>query len=190
MADNEKYQTPKGRLSFTQQLFVPKAFNGGKPKYGCTILFDKKAQLTVEYKALEAAVETKLEEKFGAKYKTMRLKRPFLDGNEFPNYAGYADMTFLRVSSEYKPGFVDKKAIDIAFDDAEEEIYSGCYARMTLNAFAYDTQGNRGCAFGLRNIQKLGDGESLGGRASASSEFGAVEDDDEDLDALMAKAVG
>ena len=55
------------------------------------------------------------------------------------------------------------------------EVYSGCYARVSLSFYAFNTNGNRGIACGLGNIQKTRDGESLGdGRVSAESDFGAV----------------
>jgi hypothetical protein len=188
--ETKYYMTPKGVLSFTNQLVTPKSFEGGAPKYGVTILFDAKAQASPEYKKLEEVAEAKLTEKFGAKAATMKLKRPFLSGDDYPNYNGYAGKTFLRLSSNFKPEFVNKKAEEIPFDQVEDEIYSGCFARVTVNAYAYDTSGNRGVAFGLRNVQKLGEGEKIGGRGSASSEFGAIEDDGEALDDAFSKMVG
>ena len=42
----------------------------------------------------------------------------------------------------------------------------------------FNSTGNRGVAAGLGNIQKLKDGEPLGGRVRAEDEFGTVDDDD------------
>ena len=56
------------------------------------------------------------------------------------------------------------------------EVYSGCYARVSLNFYAFNTNtnGNRGIACGLGNVQKLRDGEPLGGgRTSAADDFAA-----------------
>lgn len=54
------------------------------------------------------------------------------------------------------------------------EIYSGCYARVSINFYAFNTYGNRGVVVGLGNIQKIRDGEPLsGGNISAQSDFGA-----------------
>ena len=55
---------------------------------------------------------------------------------------------------------------------------SGCYARVSLNFYAFNSNGNKGIACGLGNIQKIRDGESLGGKTTAADDFGAVVDDD------------
>lgn len=47
------------------------------------------------------------------------------------------------------------------------DVYSGMYARETVNFFPYDASGNRGVGFGLGNVCKTRDGEPLGSRANA-----------------------
>lgn len=183
MAGSPRLTSPRARLAFTQQLFKPKSFQGGTPKFGCTLLFDAAAQKTPEWAAMLDAAQEALKDKFGAKIGKMRLKSPFLKGDDFPHLAGFPGHLFLRVSTEYAPNFVDKR--NVAFDPGElqSEIYSGCYARATLNTYAYDQQGNAGVAFGLGNIQKLGDGDRLGGGPiPAENEFAPVEDDGAALD--------
>ena len=59
-------------------------------------------------------------------------------------------------------------------------MYSGCYGRISVNFYGFNSNGNRGIAAGLGNIQKLRDGESLGGRTNAEDDFDAVEVDDEE----------
>ena len=52
------------------------------------------------------------------------------------------------------------------------EVYSGCYARVNISFYAFNTNDNRGITCGLGNIQKLRDGEPLGGnRISAEADF-------------------
>ena len=51
------------------------------------------------------------------------------------------------------------------------EVYSGCYARVSINFYAFNSNGNRGIACGLGNIQKVRDGEPLGGRSSAAVSY-------------------
>ena len=52
------------------------------------------------------------------------------------------------------------------------------YKRQSLSFYAFNTNGNKGVACGLGNIQKIRDGEPLGaGRVSAESDFGAPADD-------------
>ena len=61
------------------------------------------------------------------------------------------------------------------------EVYSGCYGRVSINFYAFNTNGNRGVACGLGNIQKTRDGEPLGGHVSAASEFDTWDADEDFL---------
>ena len=60
------------------------------------------------------------------------------------------------------------------------EVYSGCYARVSINAFPYNVQGNKGVSFGLNHVQKIADGDYLGGRSRAADDFDDWEDDDDE----------
>ncbi|NMC34274.1 MAG: DUF2815 family protein, partial [Veillonellaceae bacterium] len=44
--------------------------------------------------------------------------------------------------------------------------------------YAFNSNGNRGIACGLNNIQKLRDGEPLGGRSRPEDDFSDQEDED------------
>ena len=107
-------------------------------------------------------------------------KNTFRDGDEEgdleknPEYEGHY---FMTVSNKTRPGVVDQQVQPVL--DATE-VYSGCYARVSINAFAYNTQGNRGISFGLNHVQKVCDGDFLGGRSRAEDDFDAFEDEDED----------
>ena len=54
----------------------------------------------------------------------------------------------------------------------------GSYARVSLNFFAFNSNGNKGIACGLGNIQKVRDGEPLGGKSTAADDFATLADDD------------
>ena len=54
------------------------------------------------------------------------------------------------------------------------DVYSGCYIRANINFFAYNSNGNKGVGCGLNAVQKVGDGEPLGGRVSAEEAFGGA----------------
>ena len=58
------------------------------------------------------------------------------------------------------------------------EVYSGVYGRASITFYAFNSSGNRGIACGLNNLQKIRDGEPLGSKASAESDFATDEDDD------------
>ena len=90
----------------------------------------------------------------------------------------YAGCYFLNANSREKPQVVDKQVQPIL---DQTEVYSGCYGRITVTFYGYNSNGNRGIAAGLGNIQKLKDGDSLGGRAKASEEFEPVDDDEDFL---------
>jgi hypothetical protein len=169
----KKCTTPKFRVSFPQ-VFSPKSFEGQEPKYSLTMLFPKNADL----KELKRAAGNAIKEKWGAdKAKWPKnLRMPFRDGDEKAGVKGYENCVFVSASSKQKPGVVNQNVEEII---DQNDFYAGCFARATLIAFAYDTAGNRGVSFALQNVQKLGDGERLGGRRDASSDFDAVEDQSE-----------
>jgi hypothetical protein len=62
------------------------------------------------------------------------------------------------------------------------EVYSGCYAKVSINAFPYSVSGNKGVSFGLNHVQKLRDGDFLGGRSKAEDDFDDEGDDEDDYD--------
>lgn len=166
-----KQITPEFRVSFSN------VFRPGKPiagtsnegKYGLTGLFKKGEDLS----ALKAAAEEAITEKWGAdKAKWPKnLRSPFRDQGE-KEFDGYVEgAIFINMTSKQRPGLVDANMNDII---DESEFYSGCYARASINAFAYDNAGNRGVAFGLNNVQKLRDGEPLGGRTRPEDDFEPV----------------
>ena len=61
------------------------------------------------------------------------------------------------------------------------ELYSGIYGRASINFYAFNTNGNKGIACGLNNLQKLRDGEPLGGKSRAEDDFADMDDDDDDF---------
>ena len=69
-----------------------------------------------------------------------------------------------------KPGIVDKDVNPIL---DQSELYSGCYGRASITFYAYNANGNKGIACGLQNLQKLEDGEPLGGKSNAADDFGS-----------------
>lgn len=172
MASNANVMTPKFRASFANVFRPGKAMEeGGEPKYGVMMLFEKGADLSPLKKAAEQAVA----DKWGAdKSKWPKnLRSPFRDQGEKDGEAYVAGAFFITATSKQKPGLVNAQNQPII---DESEFYSGCYARATVRAFAYDKAGNRGVAFGLQNIQKLADGESLSGRVAAEKEFEPISD--------------
>ncbi len=169
-----KVVTGKARLSYVH-LFQPReGQDGGEPKYSVCVLIPKtdKATLDKVKAAIEAAKQAGAA-KFGGKIPA-GLKNPLRDGDterDGPEYKGHY---FINASSKQKPGVVDAQ-LNAVLD--QQEVYSGCFGRVSLNFYAYNTNGNKGVGAGLQNVQKLADGEPLSGRSRAEDDFTAAEED-------------
>lgn len=181
--NNTKVVTGKVRLSYCH-LLKPAAVSDADDadkKYSVSIIIPKSDKDTLKKinAAIEAAKEAGKVSKFGGKVPA-NLKTPLRDGDtEREDDEAYADSYFINCTSSSKPGVVDR-ACNAIID--ESEIYSGCYGRVSINFYAYNASGNKGIAAGLNNVQKLAEGEPLGSKASAESDFAdAFEDDDEDF---------
>lgn len=156
--------TGKVRLSYVH-LFEPWSNDPEKPAvYSTTILIPKTDTATVEkVKRAQAAAAEEGKAKFGGRIPS-NLKTTLHDGDEEadlernPEYAGHY---YMAMSSKTRPGIVDA---DLQPVIDPTQVYSGCYARVSINAFAYSNSGNKGVSFGLNNVQFLEDGEPLGGR--------------------------
>lgn len=157
----------------------PNAVNGGDQKYSVSAIIPKSDTETVEKikRAIEQAKKDSVS-KWGGKVPA-NLKLPLRDGDiDRPEDEAYADSYFFNANSRQAPQVVDKNVQPIL---EQSEVYSGCYGRISVNFYGFNNNGNRGIAAGLGNIQKLRDGESLGGRSSADEDFDAVEDEEDFL---------
>ena len=164
-----------GRLSYAN-VWEPQSINGSEPKYSVSVIIPKSDKATIQ--KIQQAVEQAKQEaisKFGGKIPA-NLKLPLRDGDiDRPDDEAYANSYFINCNSKQKPQVVDQQVQQI-LDQAE--VYSGCYGRVSVTFYGFNSNGNRGVAAGLGNIQKLKDGEPLGGRVRAEDEFGTVDDDD------------
>ena len=156
----------------------PNAVSDGEPKYSVSAIIPKSDTETIEKikKAVEQAKKDSIS-KWGGKVPA-NLKLPLRDGDiDRPEDEAYADSYFFNANSRQAPQVVDKNVQPIL---DQSEVYSGCYGRISVNFYGFSTNGNKGIAAGLGNIQKLRDGESLGGRTNAEDDFDVVEVDDEE----------
>ena len=150
-------------------------------KYSVCLLIPKSDTKTL--KKIQAAVEAaKSEGKHKLANKAgnipVNIKTPLRDGDEEKaDDENYVDHMFFNANSKNKPGIVDRRKQEII---DEEEVYSGCYANVSVSFYAFSVDGNKGIAAGLGNIQKLKDGERLSGGPSADEEFDDLGDDDDD----------
>ena len=150
---------------------------GGKPKYSVSLIIPKTdtATITAIEKAIDAAIDAGTAKFGGKRPNKAALKLPLRDGDIDRDDAAYADAMFVNANSTTPPQVVDADLQPIL--DASE-VYSGCYARVSVSFYAFNTNGNKGIACGLGNIQKLRDGEPLGGKPRAEDDFATADDDD------------
>lgn len=165
------------RLSYAN-VWEPKSINGGAEKFSVSLIIPKSDVKTLS--AINGAIDAAIEEgkgKFGGKIPNKAaIKLPLRDGDiDRPDDEAYADSFFINANSNTAPQVVDKNVNPIL---DRSEVYSGIYARVSINFYAFNSNGNKGIACGLGNIQKIRDGEPLGGRTNAADDFSTDVDDD------------
>lgn len=184
--NSTKVITGEVRLGYVH-LFEPYAYEAGRePKYSCMILIPKSDKKTLaKIKAAhEAAIEQGIRTKWHGK-KPKNLGFTLRDGDEDqpgdggPEFDGHY---WMNVTCKTRPGVVGRDLEPITDESA---VYSGCYARVSINLFPYSASGNNGVSAGLNNVQFVRDGESLGGRSRAEDDFDAYEVEDDGLDDLL-----
>lgn len=159
----------------------PKSINGGAPKYSVSLIIPKSDTKTIE--KIQAAIQAAYDEgqdKLKGNGKSVPalsvLKTPLRDGDaERPDDEAYADSYFINANSGTAPGIVDADRQPIL---DRSEVYSGVYGRASINFYAFNSNGNKGIACGLNTLQKIKDGEPLGGKSRAEDDFDTEEDDD------------
>ena len=171
---------PDTRWSYAN-VWEPKSINGGTPKYSVSLIIPKSDTKTIA--KIEAAIEAAYKEgeaKLKGNGKSVPalsvIKTPLRDGDmERPDDPAYANSYFVNANATSAPGIVDADRNPIL---TRSEVYSGVYGRASISFYAFNSSGNKGIACGLNNLQKIRDGEPLGGKASAESDFASDEDDD------------
>lgn len=187
LKNDTKVVTGLVRLSYAH-IFEPKSINGSDPKYSVSLIIPKSDKQMV--KVLEQAIDNAKElgkSKWGGKIPS-NLKLPLRDGDEDrPEDEAYENSYFINANSERAPqvvGTEKDKATGKAIPLGPDEVYSGCYARASINFYPFNVNGNKGVACSLISIQKIDDGEPLAGVASAPEEdfeFDEVDSEDDFL---------
>lgn len=168
------------RLSYTH-LFNKYNPDGDSAdgKYQTNALIPKSEKETIKalWQAIEAAKKNGIVSKWGGK-EPKKLDLPLRDGDvDKEDDEVYEDHYFVNAKSKTRPGIVNRSKEPITDED---EMYSGVWAILSVTFYAYEVSGNRGVACGLNNVMKYKDGEMLGGRASADSDFGDLDMEDDD----------
>jgi len=178
--------TKKARLSYCKiwQGEVKEGNKGETTVYSTAVLIPKSDTETI--KALEAAIEAAKvagKSKLEVNGKMPKLKLPLHDGDvdkpEDPAYAGH--MYFNASTYGKKPSVVERKNGMFTEITDPARVYSGCFARVCVGAYAYNNT-SKGISFGLQSVCFLSDGEPLGGSyVSAEEAFGDDFEDEDDL---------
>lgn len=171
---------PKTRWSYAN-VWEAKSINGGAPKFSVSLIVPKSDTATVT--KIQAAIEAAYKEgesKLKGNGRTVPalsvIKTPLRDGDiERPDDPAYANAYFINANSATAPGIVDAACNPIM---NRSEVYSGVYGRASISFYAFNANGNKGIACGLNNLQKISDGEPLGGKASAESDFATESEED------------
>ena len=178
-----KVITGKVRFSYLH-AFEPQEDDKGSKKYGVSLIIPKSDTVTIAAikKAVNAALEAGMS-LLGIKHGQplpSSLKLPLRDGDiDKPGDEAYENSFFVNAGSKGKPGLVkqvgvkDGKPLLKEITDPDE-LYSGCYGKASVTFYAYNKEGGKGIACGLNNLLKLEDGENLGGRQPADTDFGGV----------------
>ena len=176
---NTQMTTGEVRLSYVH-LDAPYANpnTNADPKYQVTVLMPKsdvqaKARLDAAY---QAAVQKGVAEKWNGTMPPIIAcsihdgdgVRPSTGEPFGPECKGHWVFT---ASSKNPVSLVDAGMNPIV---PKGELYSGCYARVCVSLFPYNTAGKRGIGIGLEAVQKLRDGDPLGGGVSVADAFGGA----------------
>ena len=176
-----------GRNTIFSYLTInePKApLGGGTPKYSASLIIPKSDKVTINkvHAAIQAAYEegaSKLKGNGKSVPPLSTLKTPLRAGGiERPDDPIYKNSFFINANSVTKPGVVDANLNPII---DPSELYSGIIGRASINFYAFNSNGNKGIACGLNNLQKLADGTPLGGHSRAEDDFAGLDDDDDFL---------
>lgn len=165
-------------------VWTPKSIQGSTPKYSVSLIIPKSDKTTVAKikAAIQEAYEEGLSKLKGSSKSAPALsviKTPLRDGDlERPDDPTYKNAYFLNANATTAPGIVDKDRQEII---DHSEVYSGVYGRASITFYAFNSNGNKGIACGLNNLQKIRDGEPLGGKSRAQDDFAGLDDDDDDF---------
>ncbi|MHC1696012.1 MAG: DUF2815 family protein [Eubacteriales bacterium] len=180
MATNRPTQvtTNEVRISYEHLLRPYVKKQGDEPKYSATLLIPKSDVITRQ--RIDAAIQAAIQEGVTSRWNGVRppsVPLPIHDGDGVRPSDGlpFSDECrghwVISASSKQQPDIVDlslQKILDAT------QVYSGIYARVNINFFAYFSNGKKGIGCGLGPVQKTRDGEPLGGRTSAEEAFGGV----------------
>jgi hypothetical protein len=178
MANNKPATITTGEVRISYEHLLKPHANSTLPnaelKYSATLLIPKSDIATKQ--RIDAAIQAAIQEGVSTKWGGVRppqIPFPIHDGDGVkqsgePFGAECKGCWVMSASSKNQQEIVDTNMQPIL---AATEIYSGMYARVNVNFFAYNQNGKKGIGCGLGPVQKLRDGEPLAGGVSAEEAF-------------------
>lgn len=170
MANTRKVVTPIFRVSYAH-LWTPSKSESGSDVWSVTGIFDEDADLDELNAIIEEAKKAKWPKGAG------KLKMPirYGDTEEFdlaknPEYEGKYIVPMRSYNRAVHPVDRNKKPIQ-----DKDRFYSGCYAIASVVAYDFNSNGNKGVAFGLQSIMKVRDGEPLVAYSNPEQDFAEVD---------------
>lgn len=191
-ADNPPVRLPNGnirsgpvRLGFANVIEPGKKKDGSEGNYGVVILFPEGADMTPYKDAVVELIKEKAPAALTNQALASKLHKPIKDQATFVNtkdpngslYDGFvAGRAAISANSASKPPCVDQKLAPIV---DKREVYSGCWALVTVVPKWFDVDGNKGPTFYLQSVMKIADDENIGGvgAANPNTDFAGVKVD-------------
>ena len=170
------------RLSYCNVFQPQPPFNNpaGEKKFSVTVLVPKSNPAAKA--AIDAAINAAIEAGVSAKWGGVRPPMPSIcvhdgdgprpsDGQPFGAECKGCWVFTASCKAEQPPFVVDQQVQKII---NPTEVYSGCYANVSVTFYAYNQAGKKGIGCGLNGVQKTRDGEPLANRVTAEEAFSAV----------------
>lgn len=176
------------RLGFAKSLWEPSAAKGStEKKYSVQLYIPKSDTATIA--KIEAAI-AEAERQGAEKLKDTPLakqKRPLKDGVNETNDKSMHGFMFMNASNKDKPAITKKTGGALIHIVDETEVYSGCWAFVHVNFFAFNNIGvGIGCS--LQAVMKWKNDTRLDGRKSAEEAFAEVNFDTDETPIEAAKS--
>ena len=162
-------------------LFQPKApFNNpqGEPKYSVTVLVPKTN--TAAKAVIDNSISQAIDAGVSSKWNGVRPPQPAIcvhdgDGPRPSDGSAFGEECkgcWVFTASTKQPPFVVDEYVQNIIDPTK--VYSGMWGNVNVTFFAYNNAGKKGIGCGLNGVQKIRDGETLGGQITAQEAFKPV----------------
>lgn len=160
-----RFVTPIGLASYPT-LVEPRAFDeGADPKFSCSILVSKGPEADRWLAELERHRGEAIRAMWDKKAPTNLERWGVTDGDDAADTNQHGHWV-VKASSKLRPAVVGPLRSPIG----EDEVYGGCFCRLSVQAKAYGTTSKGGVTLELIAVQKVRDGTPFSSAARARTE--------------------